>query len=70
MAQGIRILTGCRISGRGLAPGTYSVPGDISAEEAALLVRIGRAEDAYIEDQEPLKKRGRPRKVADDGRRD
>lgn len=43
--KAIRITTGCRASGRGYAAGeTVMVPGDISADDAALLVRMGRAE--------------------------
>lgn len=43
----LRILTGTRASGRGYAAGEEPVIGnDITAEDAALLVRLGRAEVA------------------------
>lgn len=70
MAQGIRILTGCRISGRGIAPGTYAVPGDLSEDEAAFLARIGRGELVELKEQVRGKKRSRHRVLPDDDRRD
>jgi len=40
----IRVLVGCSASGKSLEPGTvYTVPDEVSQEDAALLVRIGRA---------------------------
>jgi hypothetical protein len=40
----IRVLVGCGASGKSLAPGTvYTVPDEVSHDDAALLVRIGRA---------------------------
>lgn len=63
MMEAIRILTGCRASGRGYAAGeTCRVPDDVGADDAALLVRLGRAE--RIEQPAPAeqtaeKRRGR-----------
>jgi hypothetical protein len=40
----IRVLVGCGASGKSLEPDTvYTVPDEVSHEDAALLVRIGRA---------------------------
>lgn len=63
VSQAIRVLTGCRASGRGYAAGEICrVPDDIGADDAALLVRLGRAEQ--IEQLVPVeqtaeKRRGR-----------
>lgn len=43
--QAIRILRGCGASGQSLEAGrVYAVPSEVSASDAALLVRIGKAE--------------------------
>lgn len=72
--KSIRITTGCRASGRGYAEGEIiSMPDGISADDAALLVRIGRAEQIEIaavtveaapvsQEQPAEKKSGRARK--------
>lgn len=47
--QAIKVLTGCGASGKSLAADTvYTVPGEVSEADAALLVRMGRAELAEI----------------------
>ncbi|MEW5708774.1 MAG: hypothetical protein AB1830_07705 [Pseudomonadota bacterium] len=46
----IRILRGCGASGRSLAAGTvYRVPEEVGAEDAAALVRLGKAEACAAE---------------------
>ena len=41
----IRILRGCGASGTSLTAGTvYAVPGEVSDTDAAILVRMGKAE--------------------------
>lgn len=47
MMDAIKVLRGCRASGKGLAAGTvYAVPGEVSAADAGILVRMGKAEAA------------------------
>ncbi|MEW6314639.1 MAG: hypothetical protein AB1513_11470 [Pseudomonadota bacterium] len=58
----IRILTGCRASGRGYTEGSVvSVPEDINAEDAAVLMRIGRAvavaDGQEVQDAKPAEKK-------------
>lgn len=47
MMDAIKVLRGCGASGASLTAGTvYAVPGDVSAADAAILVRMGKAEVA------------------------
>lgn len=40
----IKVTAGCRAGGKGLAAGkVYRVPGDVSAEDAKVLISTGRA---------------------------
>lgn len=56
--QAIRVITGCAASGVHLEAGrVYAVPSEVSAEDAAVLVRMGRAQEAQPE------RRPRPRKL-------
>lgn len=43
--EAIKVLRGCGASGKSLAAGTvYAVPGEVSDEDARILVRMGKAE--------------------------
>ncbi len=54
--EAIKVTRGCGASGKSLTAGTvYTVPAHVSLADAALLVRIGKAE--FVEAQ-PQKKRG------------
>lgn len=49
MMDAIKTLRGCGASGVSLAAGTvYAVPGEVSAADAAILVRLGKAEPAEM----------------------
>lgn len=53
----IKILRGCGASGASLAAGRqYAVPGEVSEKDAAILVRLGKAEYVAAEKPEPPKR--------------
>lgn len=52
--QAIRILRGCGASGQSLGAGiVYAVPAEVSEKDAAILVRMGKAEPAELARAKP-----------------
>ena len=65
MMDAIKVLRGCGASGASLTAGTvYAVPGEVSAADAAILVRLGKASPAEVPTAaEPAPEVARPRRT-------